>query len=465
MIRQNFSKTLMVATALASLSLTGCAGGLGFGGSKTASASDAATARADGKTDKAVTLAEQAVLVEPRDPAAKAELGSSYLAAGRFASAQQALEEALVLGDVSPRTALRYALSSIAVGDNRAAIETLGEWRDAIPPADLGLAYALAGNPELGAQIMQNALRAGENTPTMRQNLAYAYALGGNWAAARIIAAEDVAPGELAKRISDWARVARPEDFTARIANLLGVQPQADAGMPAQLALGGAPNADRMLASAAAATAAARPASGELPPVDLLASSGAARSLAPLEPAVGARDGVSADFDNTFARAEAKTAMAPKPAPKPAPAASFASAPTVQTAPARTAPTPRAPAPTRVAAPKPAQASVSTRTASDKLAGGSHLVQLGSYASEADAKRGWAIFVKRHPQVASREQVITRAKVNGRIYYRLSAGNLAAASAKSLCSTVKAAGHGCIAWEQSRPLPGTLDSGRRVASR
>jgi|TARA_R100000049_G_C1951612_1_gene99865 Flp pilus assembly protein TadD len=452
MIRQNFSKTLMLATALATLGLSGCAGGLGIGGSKTASANDAATARADGKTDKAITLAEQAVLAAPNDPAAKSELGSSYLAAGRFASAQQALEEALVLGDVSPRTALRYALASVALGDNRAAIETLGEWRDAIPPADLGLAYALAGNPELGAQVMQNALRAGENTPTMRQNLAYAYALGGNWAAARIIAAEDVAPGELDARISEWARVARPEDYTVRIANLLGVQPQADSGMPAQLALGGAPNVDQMLAQAAAATAVAGPVTGELPPVDLLASSGATRSLAPLDAAVGARDTVSTDFDSTFAKADVKTTATARPAP----AASFVSTPVVQTAPAATRTA-------SVAAPKPAAAPASA--ARDELGGGTHLVQLGSYASEADAKRGWAIFVKRHPQVANREQVITRAKVNGRIYYRLSAGNLAASSAQSLCRTVKAAGHGCIAWEQSRPLPGTLDAGGRVASR
>ena len=456
MIRQNLYRSMLMATALAALPLTGCASIAG--GSRTASVSDATEARTSGKTEKAVALAEQAALAAPQDPAAKAELGNSYLAAGRFASARQAFDDALALGDVSPRTALRYALASIALGDNRAAIETLGEWRDAIAPADLGLAYALAGNPELGAQIMQNALRGGENTPTMRQNLAYAYALGGNWAAARIIAAEDVAPGELDARISEWARVARPEDYTARIANLLGVQPQADSGMPAQLALGGAPNADQMLAKAAAATAAASPVTGELPPVDLLASSGVARSLAPLDAAVGARDTVSTEFDGTFAKADAKAPATSKPAPKPAPAASFASAPVVQSIPARAAP---APAP--VAAAKPAQTSASA--AREDLAGGTHLVQLGSYGSEADAKRGWAIFVKRHPQVASREQVITRAKVNGRIYYRLSAGNLAASSAQSLCRTVKAAGHGCIAWEQSRPLPGTLDAGRRVATR
>ena len=71
MIRHNLKTALMAATATASLALTGCAGGLGIGGSKTASASDAAEARADGKTEKAVTLAEQAVLAAPRGAAAQ----------------------------------------------------------------------------------------------------------------------------------------------------------------------------------------------------------------------------------------------------------------------------------------------------------------------------------------------------------------------------------------------------------
>ena len=62
-------------------------------------------------------------------------------------------------------------------------------------------------------------------------------------------------------------------------------------------------------------------------------------------------------------------------------------------------------------------------------------------------------------------EVITKAKVRGKIYYRLSAGNLAASSARSLCATVKAAGNGCIAWEEGKPLPGTLNAGSRVASR
>ena len=153
MIRPKLNKTLLVATASVALALTGCSGGIaGIGGSsKSASASDAAAARADGKVDKAITLAERAALAVPQDPAVRAELGSAYLSAGRFMSARQAFDDALVLGDVSPNTALGFVLASIALGDNRAAIQTLEEWRGAMSASDLGLAYALAGNPELGA--------------------------------------------------------------------------------------------------------------------------------------------------------------------------------------------------------------------------------------------------------------------------------------------------------------------------
>ena len=262
MIRQNLYRSMLMATALAALPLTGCASIAG--GSRTASVSDATEARTSGKTEKAVALAEQAALAAPQDPAAKAELGNSYLAAGRFASARQAFDDALALGDVSPRTALGFVLASIGVGDNRAAIETLDQWRDAMSPADAGLAYALAGNPAMGAQILTNALRAGDNTATVRQNLAYTHALGGQWATARILAAEDVPPDELDERISQWASVARPEDYTARVAALIGVQPQADAGMPAQLALG-ANSTEALMAEAATKAPAVATTSGELP--------------------------------------------------------------------------------------------------------------------------------------------------------------------------------------------------------
>jgi tetratricopeptide (TPR) repeat protein len=450
MIRQNLYRSMLMATALAALPLTGCASIAG--GSRAASVSDATEARTSGKTEKAVALAEQAALAAPQDPAAKAELGNSYLAAGRFVSARQAFDDALALGDVSPRTALGFVLASIGVGENRAAIETLDQWRDAMSPADAGLAYALAGNPAMGAQILTNALRSGDNTATVRQNLAYTHALGGQWATARILAAEDVPPAELDERISQWASVARPEDYTARVAALIGVQPQADAGMPAQLALGA--NSTEALMAEAAAQAPVATTAGELPPVDLLAANGVTRELKPLDQPVGARSiaaSAPANFDSAFGA----TGKTPRTQP--------AGAPMVQPAPAKRAPVTKAAV--AVATPKPATQPGETRSASSELAGGSHLVQLGSYASEADAKRGWAIFSKRYPQISDRKQVITQAKVNGKIYYRLSAGNLAEASARSVCAAVKAKGYGCIAWEESKPLPGTLNAGSRVASR
>ena len=177
--------------------------------------------------------------------------------------------------------------------------------------------------------------------------------------------------------------------------------------------------------------------------------------MAPLAQPVGARGGTQtnpADFDRAFS-GESTSA-----------ASRVVSNPVVQSTPVRTsvasAPAPK-PEP-KPAAPAPVRERADTAST---LAGGTHLVQLGSYGSEADAKRGWAILAKRYPQISDREQVITRARVRGKIYYRLSAGNLASSSARSLCASVKARGQGCIAWEQSKPLPGTLDSGRRVASR
>jgi len=181
------------------------------------------------------------------------------------------------------------------------------------------------------------------------------------------------------------------------------------------------------------------------------------RELKPLDTPVGARASATppaTDFATAFVASNGTVASR------------VVSDPVVQAAPKRAAPRPQTAA-VAVPTPKPATApGRETRSATAaNLASGTHLAQLGSYASEADAKRGWAIFAKRFPQISDREQVITRARVRGKIYYRLSAGNLAAASARSLCSTVKKAGQGCIAWEESKPLPGTLDSGSRVASR
>ena len=64
--------------------------------------------------------------------------------------------------------------------------------------------------------------------------------------------------------------------------------------------------------------------------------------------------------------------------------------------------------------------------------------------------------------------MITKARVNGKIYYRVAAAGFAKASADSMCRTVKGRGDGCIAYAASRKLPGAIavvDAGVRVASR
>lgn len=102
---------------------------------------------------------------------------------------------------------------------------------------------------------------------------------------------------------------------------------------------------------------------------------------------------------------------------------------------------------------------------SDAVANGSHLVQLGSFSSEAGAKRAWSIYTKRYPDLANHEMVISEAVVNGKHYWRVSAAGYDANGSKAMCGRVKGSGHGCFAYHESRPLPGAVDTGVRLASR
>ena len=79
---------------------------------------------------------------------------------------------------------------------------TLASWTRALRKQldALGLDVQLAGETEQGVHVLSNAVRGGDNTPKSRQNLAYALALNGNWAGARIMAAEDVPLDQLDAR-------------------------------------------------------------------------------------------------------------------------------------------------------------------------------------------------------------------------------------------------------------------------
>ncbi len=449
---------LALTTALATASLSGCT--TKAAPPATLSASKAQSALGEGQASKAVAYAEAAVLAAPRDAQYRAMLGAAYLEAGRFQSAATSFQDAMSLGDNSPRTALSYALAQTAVGNYPKAVAVLDDWREDLDPADLGLALALAGRPDEGANVLANALRGGQNTAKVRQNLAYAYALQGNWRAARLMVAEDVPADQVGARISEWARAVQPEMYQARVAKLLGAPVVRDAGQPIGLALSNHPSSEQLAAEAAAL---AQPVAAEASVA--LASAAPAGELEPVDPAPQ----LALAAPQVDAPADMRTAFA-APAPAGATPAqitesmvAFISNPVVQKMPARYG---AEAAPVREVRSAPrAAAAAETPAAALAAADGKHLVQLGSFASREGARRAWGIYAREYPGLDRYRMVVTEAQVRGKTYYRVSAGGLERADARSMCSTVKARGQGCFAWAEGRPLPGAVDTGVRVARR
>ena len=126
----------------------------------------------------------------------------------------------------------------------------------------------------------------------------------------------------------------------------------------------------------------------------------------------------------------------------------FASQPVVHTAALR-----------QGAAPRTAKALAAKESA------GTHLIQLGSFASEQGARRAWGIYAKRYPSLAGHQMVLSQAVVGGKHYWRVSAAGFGLASSQAMCGRVKSGGEGCFAYAEGRPLPGAIDNGTRLAMR
>ena len=403
---------------------------------------EAQKALSKGQTDKAIGLAEGLVAANPREASYRALLGQAYLRAGRFESAAQSLNDAMKLGDNSAKTALSLALANAGAGKNREAVAILDDWRDAIPAADLGLAYALAGESNRGVAILSDALRGGDNTPKLRQNLAYAYALDGRWKEARVMAAQDVPADQLDARISDWAHKAKPEDGRLRVAGLIGAPVRSDSGMPAQLALGANSDQEQLAAETAAqrSPAPALAANGELP--------AAAENPAEL-----------AQYQPVSAPASLPDRVAAAPAPAPVAAEqTFAATFGDPVTPAAPAPAAKAKKPVRVAVAAPAAARTAApaahrpglrprRAAAPVLGkGASHAIQLGSFSSEQGARRAWGYYAKRNPELRNFKMAIAPATVRGKKFWRVAATGLDGNGAGGLCSKVKSRGGVCFAY-------------------
>jgi Flp pilus assembly protein TadD len=408
----------------------------------------------------ALEFAEKAVEESPMDLGFRMLLADLYLKNGRFQSAETTFEDVLALDRTNVRAGLSVALARVALGRTGGAIAQLDEMNGA-PPADLGLAYALAGELRRAIEILEPAARSPGADARVRQNLALAYAFAGDWQKARTTAAQDVSPDQLAARMEQWATLAQPKSAHHQVAGLLGVTPAADPGQPAGLALAPAhPRAPALAAAEPAPVAAPAPAPVQLAAVSAPAAVGgpAPVEAAPVE---------MASFEPTPAE--------PAPAPMPvwvsapeahvsidapaAPAAPFEEAEEAKPvyaaavesliAPKATVfnasgPTLPAAKPFRTASAPRAKAAVQKAVLTSSSGTGRFAVQLGAFSSASGVERAWAQAHKRFG-FAERTPLTTTVKLPKGTFHRLSvAGFGSHGEAARVCQTVKAKGGVCF---------------------
>lgn len=420
------------ALALAGLAATGATHGFGLSAyaaaapnakkaASEAKAAQKALAKRDG--DKAVAHAELAVANDPNNADYRALLGQSYLLAGRFASASQALSDALTLNPEDGRVALNLALAKVAQGDWAGARTMLQTHADQIPASDRGLAFALAGDPVAAVEILSPAARDAEATVKTRQNLALSLALAGRWKEASEIAAMDVAPDQLQARLNQWASFARPANAYDQVATLLGVTPVQDAGQPVTLALSQQPNV-----AVAAVTPAPAAVDAYMPGAEAAAPQPAA--LAEAAPVAAAPEAVT------------ETASEPQQIAGTGPQVVFGPRSEVlQTIAAAPAPVAVAAKPVRPLAAAPARVAKASPVT---FAKGSYFVQLGAYDNAAVARDAWSRHARRVPALAARAPQGANVTTKAGNFYRLSVGGFARNDAVSLCQQVKASGSSCF---------------------
>jgi D-alanyl-D-alanine carboxypeptidase len=233
-----------VSTVVLASMIAGCAAPqkmTGFGGTAQGDiglATRALAALNSNNIPQAIDLAERAVAKTPDDAGFRALLGNAYFAAGRFASAESAFKDSLTIYSNQPQVVLKLALVEIAQGKNDEAVSFLQAGHAVIDASDYGLALALAGRADESIPILQAAAREQGADARVRQNLALAYALSGDWTEARTVAGQDVPANQLDARIHEWMQLANPKKASDQVAALVGVTPAAsDQGEPVRLAL------------------------------------------------------------------------------------------------------------------------------------------------------------------------------------------------------------------------------------
>jgi Flp pilus assembly protein TadD len=393
-----------------------------------------------GEYKEGLGFAERAVELSPRDVGYRMILADLYLKNGRFQSAESTFADVQQLDPANSRASFSIALARIALGRPAGAVAELDRLAETASPADIGLAYALAGEPGRAIELLEPAARAPGATSRTRQNLALSYALAGDWEKARVTAAQDLSPADLGPRLQQWAALAQPGGGATQVAALLGVTPAADSGQPVRLALA-------QPRPATAAFAAAQPLPEPAPETvtattPALAEAGveAAPVLASAESAPPKTEPVqmaTSDLPQWVSERAAAEAAAPAEETRPLYAEAVQALVTPQpsvTAPARSI-EPLAP---RFEAPRrPARAAHSGP--------GRFAVQLGAYSSPSSVERAWAQMLKRFG-FADLTPLSTTVTVPGRgMLHRLSVAGFASREAAGrTCRSIQSKGGACF---------------------
>ena len=448
MTKQNRLGTALAAASLVAIA-TACAGP-GSSGPRSASifggkvdssniglATRAQSALAANDLPKAVSLAEQAVDNSPRDAGFRALLGNAYLASGRFASAEAAYRDSLSLVASQPGIILKLALVQIAQGKNEDAKGLLAMAQSALDPADIGLALALAGDPNSAVAVLEPAAREIGADARVRQNLALAYAFAGNWDQARIVAAQDVPADQLDGRIQQWMVLAKPARASDQVAAFIGIQPVAgDPGQPVRLAL----NKDD-----ATRQAVAQPV--EVPQVPVAEPATLATVDLPPPPA-----------PEPIAVAAVEAMPEPAVSPEPAPVAVAAYEPALveiagaSPSPIRQARPALSPAAVRLAEPvaKLRRAALPKPRAGKSRA----VVQLGAFSSRGRIEQAWSKASSNYSELRGYTPVSARFDTAKGTVYRLSIKGFGSDhDARLLCESLKRSGRSCFVRAVSGDVP------------
>jgi Flp pilus assembly protein TadD len=448
MKRTTFGKAA-IASLLVATTMVGCTGAAFRPSASTvqqkgnptklAAAAEKALANRDGA--RAVEAAEAAVRLQPQNAAYRQLLGRAYVAAGRFASAETALSDAVELGDDQARTIINLALVHVAQGRPDAARALLTEHADIVPAGDYGLAMAMAGDAPEGVRILSQAIHDPSATARTRQNLAYAYALAGRWKDARMLVGMDLDPLAANKRVSDWAQIAEPSLAPMRVAALMGVTIDGnDVGQPAALALAPAAPEGASVQMADATPPAPEPAAAPEAPVSFAEAAPLPAPMvqvpqAKVAPAAAPVRVASRDFIIEDQHGRRISPLKPQAKGQPSWSASAPAAHMQQ-----------------VAFMKPVATGASN-----------WVVQLGAYDSAAIAKEKWHSMAGRSDMLGNFPVMTSQATVKGQTYYRLAISGFAdRADAAAACRMIHARKGQCFVRETA---PGATLQRWAVASR